>query len=1057
MKKYLILLACIFTISIAKNLQAQEAFAGGEISAEYIGVPNPDCSDLLEYRIILKFFRDDPANNQLPLPPTKTVEIVDVTAGKLFRNLWTSQTVNLDGLNLTGRIPTPCIIGTPFLTDGGYYSNITPIILNPNSTYVIHYGNNTGNFNFTVGRDLQSPINRNIIAGQTFYMNTTINTRCETFITGPADTPPNEIVTVNHASNSTPIWRTNSEILKTICEGEPFTVNLYQEVYSPDNVNFLKSTQPGIVPKPVAQRSDSLEFKIKGVLRGEANKTLYVPGRGTFDPLPTDPNDPFVFDEKTGIMSFTAQLENGDRFYTSVMLIQVIERRLTYELVDLGNGNFDRRPVYPVVSVTNRQMRFIIADQALCNTYVPTISSSTFNAAEQAWQFNCAQQEMVFDMSVPMIFRTLDRSDFRMFRGNSPQSIDDNAYPIDNIYVDPQDIDQAGEFTRFSVQMYEPLGPGKYIMFLKTGDDGNTLQSSCGPFLEESDLIPVPIFINTNYQYTFLDDDNPNVLESQKNFCYPGNSPFNLDALKRQPGAIVNKADSFVFKYRGSSPTAPAQQTYFKVGRRKSRFDVLPTITIPDPYNFPTTPLTNLTDQFWTVGVGLNYDYTYNKVRYRARCYAEDATFVQYFEHPKVKAFDIDLCQDEDWPTITDLVDPQFKQYNPLGTFSPINYSWVWTKKGDQNIFKTVIFSVPVYDANGNYLNNRDSIVNRPYSVGRQSTATDLANGTLNDSYDVGEIAGSKNNDVYEIRSIVTFNNGCMDTNLIKVARRDIEVKIGNDSIICRGEQYELINTKTKTYLRPSLMSRQWFYGEDTPDQPLMGETSDTVLITKKGWYKLVVTKTTDNSMCFGEDSVFINIADTLLKTDPICSIVTSDKGTIKQRFYWPAQDGAEGYQVRGIDPDGNPLDSIGETPTPNGEVIWYRANDDFGIHHWISGKEVRLLVRAFNNEVDEGTPCKYGEVGLAEACEVIVRDVNIFTPNGDGINDFLEFDLLETFTGSKLQVFNRWGRLLFESSNYQNDWDGDNLKDGTYFYILDVDDPSGSQDIIKGNFTLVR
>ena len=113
--------------------------------------------------------------------------------------------------------------------------------------------------------------------------------------------------------------------------------------------------------------------------------------------------------------------------------------------------------------------------------------------------------------------------------------------------------------------------------------------------------------------------------------------------------------------------------------------------------------------------------------------------------------------------------------------------------------------------------------------------------------------------------------------------------------------------------------------------------------------------------------------------------------------------------------------------------------------------------MRAVNLEVPEGSPCKYGEEALAEACEVIVKPTNIFTPNGDGINDLLRFDLLEQFDGNTLQIFNRWGKLVFESANYQNDWNGADLKDGTYFYVLDIDDPSGIQDIFKGTITIVR
>lgn len=74
----------------------------------------------------------------------------------------------------------------------------------------------------------------------------------------------------------------------------------------------------------------------------------------------------------------------------------------------------------------------------------------------------------------------------------------------------------------------------------------------------------------------------------------------------------------------------------------------------------------------------------------------------------------------------------------------------------------------------------------------------------------------------------------------------------------------------------------------------------------------------------------------------------------------------------------------------------------------------------------------------------------NIFTPNGDGTNDYFEIgcldqngkvmplnDLNKYFLSHKLVVFNRWGRIVYESNDYQNDWDGGNLPDGTYFYVL--------------------
>ena len=64
----------------------------------------------------------------------------------------------------------------------------------------------------------------------------------------------------------------------------------------------------------------------------------------------------------------------------------------------------------------------------------------------------------------------------------------------------------------------------------------------------------------------------------------------------------------------------------------------------------------------------------------------------------------------------------------------------------------------------------------------------------------------------------------------------------------------------------------------------------------------------------------------------------------------------------------------------------------------------------------------------------------NVITPNNDGINDLFEIDNLPENT--EVIILNRWGNIVFSSTNYQNNWDGkDNsgkaLVDGVYAYIF--------------------
>lgn len=63
----------------------------------------------------------------------------------------------------------------------------------------------------------------------------------------------------------------------------------------------------------------------------------------------------------------------------------------------------------------------------------------------------------------------------------------------------------------------------------------------------------------------------------------------------------------------------------------------------------------------------------------------------------------------------------------------------------------------------------------------------------------------------------------------------------------------------------------------------------------------------------------------------------------------------------------------------------------------------------------------------------------NVFTPNNDGVNDELKFGNLPEL--SSFHIYNRWGNLLYEQANYQNNWHADDVSDGVYFYILKLPD----------------
>jgi gliding motility-associated-like protein len=85
---------------------------------------------------------------------------------------------------------------------------------------------------------------------------------------------------------------------------------------------------------------------------------------------------------------------------------------------------------------------------------------------------------------------------------------------------------------------------------------------------------------------------------------------------------------------------------------------------------------------------------------------------------------------------------------------------------------------------------------------------------------------------------------------------------------------------------------------------------------------------------------------------------------------------------------------------------------------------------------------CRLGECQITESVVVAaalppMQAPNIFTPNQDGRNE--AFVIQNIGADTRLKVFNRWGKVVYQSDNYQNDWDGRQVAAGTYYYYVDT------------------
>jgi hypothetical protein len=137
-------------------------------------------------------------------------------------------------------------------------------------------------------------------------------------------------------------------------------------------------------------------------------------------------------------------------------------------------------------------------------------------------------------------------------------------------------------------------------------------------------------------------------------------------------------------------------------------------------------------------------------------------------------------------------------------------------------------------------------------------------------------------------------------------------------------------------------------------------------------------------------------------------------------------------------------------------------------------GKEYMTIFTALN---PQGCDTSFTHTVRVKPMRLLIP--NVFTPNnGDDVNNFFVITELKInssgeegtlknkvagvytpdhyYERTDLVVFNRHGRIIFKDDNYQNDWDGDNLAEGVYFYVLKASGPRGT-DTYKGSVSIIR
>lgn len=95
--------------------------------------------------------------------------------------------------------------------------------------------------------------------------------------------------------------------------------------------------------------------------------------------------------------------------------------------------------------------------------------------------------------------------------------------------------------------------------------------------------------------------------------------------------------------------------------------------------------------------------------------------------------------------------------------------------------------------------------------------------------------------------------------------------------------------------------------------------------------------------------------------------------------------------------------------------------------------------------------------------CDTVVKFTmpNVFSPNGDGLNDYFNHKQLENIDIRAITIYNRWGQVLFKTEDLLEGWDGtfegENCPSGTYYWLASYVDFREGTKTLKGFVTLLR
>lgn len=287
-------------------------------------------------------------------------------------------------------------------------------------------------------------------------------------------------------------------------------------------------------------------------------------------------------------------------------------------------------------------------------------------------------------------------------------------------------------------------------------------------------------------------------------------------------------------------------------------------------------------------------------------------------------------------------------------------------------------------------------------------------------------------------------------------------------------QSIEIEQGKSVTFKANAVNGSTYHWFKD--GNPISSGVQATLIVSEPGSYT-VLTHSNANCSSVLSDPIIVTVKQTVISAKANLTIVKKSEirtVTINEPYEYSIRvtnngpDKATDVVVKDIFPEGLILKEVIMAYTGRHEydaasrTLTWRL-DSLNNNE---GSEIRFKTESMNPGAvtniatvsameTDSNPADNQSTDKKEITDIIIP--NIFTPNGDGLNDRFEIKNLHLYQENEISIINRWGNSVYEKKGYENIWDGNGLDEGTYFYVLKVKNATGTWKAFKGYITLLR